>query len=46
MAETGKGSKFIRVPGYTKKDGTKVKPHDCSTPKTATGKQSKSRGSR
>ncbi len=47
MAETSKGSKFIRVPGYTRQDGTKVKPHDRSTPKTSKGKQSgKSKGSR
>jgi hypothetical protein len=39
MAETSKGSKFIRVPGYTRALGTRVRPHDRSTPKTATGNQ-------
>jgi hypothetical protein len=38
MAETKKGTKFLRVPGYTKADGTKVRAHDRSTPNTSTGK--------
>jgi hypothetical protein len=38
MAETKKGTKFLRVPGYTKADGTKVRSHDRSTPCTSTGK--------
>lgn len=37
MAETAKGNKFVRVPGYTRADGTKVKPHDRSTPRDAKG---------
>lgn len=37
MAETRKGTKFVRVPGYTKADGTRVKAHDRSTPKTSRG---------
>lgn len=32
MAKTEKGKKIVTVPGYTKKDGTKVKPHKRSTP--------------
>jgi hypothetical protein len=38
MAETKKGTKFVRVPGYTKADGTKVRTHDRSTPSTSSGK--------
>jgi hypothetical protein len=38
MAETRKGTKFVKVPGYTKADGTKVRAHDRSTPLTSTGK--------
>jgi len=38
MAETKKGTKFVRVPGYTKADGTTVRAHDRSTPLTSTGK--------
>jgi hypothetical protein len=38
MAETKKGTKFLRVPGYTKADGTRVRAHDRSTPSTSTGK--------
>lgn len=38
MAETKKGTKWIRVPGYTKHDGTKVRAHDRSTPNTSKGK--------
>jgi hypothetical protein len=43
MAETSKGHKFVRVPGYTKRDGTKVRAHDRSTPTTAHGKAPKRR---
>lgn len=32
MAKTKKGKKIVPVDGYTKKDGTKVKPHRRSTP--------------
>jgi hypothetical protein len=32
MAKTKKGKKIVPVGGYTKKDGTKVKPHRRSTP--------------
>jgi len=38
MAETEKGKKWVPVPGYTKADGTKVRPHDRSTPDTSKGK--------
>ena len=38
MAETKTGQKFNRIPGYTKEDGTKVKAHARSNPKTSTGK--------
>jgi hypothetical protein len=41
MAETEKGKKFIRVPGYTREDGTKVHPHVRSTPDTSRGAQPK-----
>jgi hypothetical protein len=37
MAETQKGNKLVRVPGYTKRDGTKVHAHDRSTPRTSRG---------
>jgi len=37
MAETAKGNKFVKVKGYTKADGTKVHPHDRSTPDTSKG---------
>jgi len=37
MAETKKGHKLVRVPGYTKADGTTVRPHDRSTPTTSSG---------
>ena len=37
MAETAKGNKIVKVPSYTKADGTKVPAHDRSTPKTSTG---------
>jgi hypothetical protein len=33
MAETKKGKKYIEVPAYTRKDGTKVPRHDRSTPR-------------
>ena len=32
MSKTSKDQKFIRGDGYTKRDGTKVKPHVRSTP--------------
>jgi hypothetical protein len=41
MAETKRGNKFVKVPGYTYvRDGQKVRvpAHDRSTPKTSTGK--------
>ncbi|GEM_PF-3208227 len=37
MAETRKGTKFVRVKGYTRADGTKVPTHDRSTPRTSKG---------
>jgi len=37
MAETSKGSKWVRVGGYKRANGTQVRPHDRSTPKTARG---------
>ena len=37
MAETQKGKKFVVVPAYKKADGTKVRQHDRSTPRTARG---------
>ena len=37
MAETRKGTKFIRVAGYRKADGTEVRAHDRSTPATSRG---------
>lgn len=37
MAETAKGKKIVRVHGYTRSDGTKVPPHDRSTPDTSKG---------
>jgi len=40
MAETKDGQKFIRVPEYTKEDGTVVRGHVRSTPRTSTGAQS------
>lgn len=41
MAETEKGKKFIRVPGYKKQDGTEVGPHIRSTPDTSHGEKTK-----
>jgi hypothetical protein len=41
MAETAKGTKFIRVSGYTKATGTKVPTHDRSTPHTSHGAEPK-----
>jgi hypothetical protein len=41
MAETKKGQKFNRIPGYTRKAGTKkvaVRTHDRSNPYTSRGK--------
>jgi hypothetical protein len=47
MAETRKGTKWVRVPGYKRGDGTKVRPHDRSTPRTSRGvKRSQGRRSR
>jgi len=46
MAETKKGHKLVRVPGYTKADGTKVRTHDRSTPKTSRGVRRPGRKSR
>jgi hypothetical protein len=43
MAETGRGKKFVKVAGYTKADGTRVPPHDRSTPHTSTGAKANSR---
>lgn len=40
MAETAKGTKFVKVPAYTRKIGdktVKVPAHDRSTPKTSRG---------
>jgi hypothetical protein len=45
MAETSKGKKFVRVHGYTRPDGTKVRPHDRSTPDTSKGASKKPRTS-
>ncbi|MDP9235784.1 MAG: hypothetical protein M3P30_00040 [Chloroflexota bacterium] len=42
MAETKKGHKYNDIPGYTKKDGTEVKPHRRSNPITSTGPAKKS----
>ena len=39
MAKTGDGKKKVYVHEHTKDDGTKVKTHDRSTPKTSTGKK-------
>ena len=46
MAETKRGTKFVRVPGYTKTDGTTVRAHDRSTPLTSTGKAKASKKKR
>ena len=35
MAETKKGTKYVEVQPYTRKDGTKVPRHDRSTPRPA-----------
>jgi hypothetical protein len=43
MAETRKGTKFIRVAGYSKADGTRVRAHDRSTPVTSHGAARKTR---
>jgi hypothetical protein len=37
MAETKKGKKFDRIAAYTRADGTKVKAHDRSNPRTSKG---------
>jgi hypothetical protein len=37
MAGTAKGNEFVKVKGYTNADGTKVHPHDRSTPDTSKG---------
>ena len=39
MAKTAKGSKYLRIGGYTRSDGTKVGSHCRSTPKTSKGKR-------
>jgi hypothetical protein len=46
MAETQKGHKLVRVPGYTKRDGTKVRTHDRSTPVTSSGARRPTRKSK
>jgi len=47
MAETSKGTKWVRVGSYKRADGTPVRPHDRSTPKTSRGaKRSTKRRSR
>lgn len=43
MAETKKGKKFDRIAGYTRVDGTKVKAHDRSNPRTSNGVAPKKR---
>lgn len=43
MAETKKGKKFDRIAGYTKADGTKVRAHDRSNPRTNKGAAPKKR---
>lgn len=35
MAKTKKGTKYVEVSPYTRKDGTKVPRHDRSTPRPA-----------
>lgn len=32
MAKTKEGKKIVHVPGHTRKDGTRVRPHKRSTP--------------
>jgi len=39
MAKTGSGKKKEHVPAHTKDDGTKVREHYRSTPKTSNGKK-------
>lgn len=48
MAETRKGTKFVRVKGYARADGTRVPTHDRSNPRTSKGasKRSSSRSTR
>lgn len=47
MAETSKGTKWVRVGGYKRANGTRVRPHDRSTPRTSRGaKRSQRRRSR
>jgi len=41
MAEPSKGTKWVHVDGYIREDGTKVRPHDRSTPDTSTGRKPK-----
>jgi len=41
MAEKADGGKWTRVEGYTRADGTKVRPHDRSNPNTSKGKKPK-----
>ena len=39
MAKTAKGTKYVRIGGYTRSNGDKVKSHCRSTPKTSKGKK-------
>ncbi|MDD2251235.1 MAG: hypothetical protein PHE92_09100 [Candidatus Cloacimonetes bacterium] len=39
MAQTDAGKKIVHVPEHRKKDGTIVKEHYRSTPKTSDGKK-------
>lgn len=41
MAETARGTKFVKVSAYTRADGTKVPAHDRSTPDTSSLERSK-----
>ena len=38
MAQTSAGKKKVHIPAHTKDDGTKVREHYRSTPKTSDGK--------
>jgi hypothetical protein len=37
MAETAKGNKIVRIKGFNRADGSKVRTHDRSTPRTSRG---------
>lgn len=39
MAKTARGTKWVDVKPYVKKDGTPVHGHDRSTPSNSTGKK-------